>query len=92
MSNTSIKLKLLWKKGKRCAICGKKIKEYEDLTVDHIIPLSKGGVNSLRNCQLAHAACNREKDDYMPDAYEKLLKYNRRRTIKTRILHMFLPW
>lgn len=53
-----------------CAICGrlvdKKLK-YPDLmcaTVDHIIPISKGGHPSdINNLQLAHFRCNRQKSD-----------------------------
>ena len=35
--------------------------------VDHIIPLIKGGADTLDNKQAAHRACNRTKSDTMPD-------------------------
>lgn len=53
-----------------CGICGqpvdKKIKPPHPLspTVDHIIPISKGGnPSALSNLQLAHRCCNRAKAD-----------------------------
>ena len=90
--NNSIKLQLLWKYGNRCAICGKKIRNFSDLTVDHIIPRAKGGKNVLSNCQLAHKSCNASKNDKMPEAYEKLLRYNRRRIVWMRVKRMIVVW
>ena len=53
-----------------CGICGKpvdKTLKYPhplSATVDHIIPLAKGGHPSdLANLQLAHFCCNRQKSD-----------------------------
>lgn len=92
MKNNTIKLQLLWEKGKRCAICGKKIKSFDELTVDHIVPISKGGKRVLENCQLAHKSCNSRKSDTMPDKYEKLLKYNKRRIMLMRIRHAIVVW
>lgn len=59
-----------------CAICGGQC-DYEDYTVrngfkicgdwypsvDHVIPLAKGGKHSWNNVQLAHRRCNWEKSD-----------------------------
>ena len=59
-----------------CSLCGKRC-DYEDYTVtrgvfiagdwypsiDHIIPLAKGGLHSWDNVQLAHRRCNWEKSD-----------------------------
>lgn len=48
----------------RCAICGKFV-PYEEFTIDHIIPLAKGGTNGLDNLQCAHEWCNYIKRDVM---------------------------
>ena len=36
-------------------------------TVDHLIPLNKGGTDTLDNKAAAHRACNRTKSDRQPD-------------------------
>jgi len=43
--------------GEFCVICGRKDK----LTVDHIIPLSKGGSNDNDNFQILCQTCNKRK-------------------------------
>lgn len=43
-----------------CGICGKVI-DKDDVTIDHIIPLCKGGNHVLENVQLAHRICNSRK-------------------------------
>jgi HNH endonuclease len=50
-------------KGK-CAICRKPLKN--DISVDHIVPLSKGGMNWPNNLQVVHRRCNSEKSDIDP--------------------------
>ncbi|WP_280331510.1 HNH endonuclease [Nocardia wallacei] len=37
--------------------------------VDHIIPLSKGGTDTLDNKQAAHRDCNSHKSDKTPDEW-----------------------
>ena len=32
------------------------------LSLDHVIPLSRGGSNHIHNLRLAHACCNEERD------------------------------
>lgn len=52
-----------------CHICGTPIDYDADwlsplsFTVDHIIPLAKGGPDTLDNKAAAHRACNRSKSD-----------------------------
>lgn len=86
------KLQLLWENGKRCAICGRKIKNIDDLTIDHIVPLAKGGKNVAENLQLAHRSCNAAKSDMMPDEYDKLRKHSKRRRAKLKLRRLALFW
>jgi hypothetical protein len=53
--------------GARCRYCGLRQK-LRDMTVDHVVPLSRGGNNALSNLVLACAACNRAKSAHPVDA------------------------
>ena len=44
-----------------CILCNKPIRYYSDLTVDHLLPKSKGGTNDLNNLAPAHYICNQAK-------------------------------
>jgi 5-methylcytosine-specific restriction endonuclease McrA len=52
-----------------CGICGGEIDyalKYPDpmsFVVDHIVPFSKGGVDTIDNKQASHSTCNRAKWD-----------------------------
>ncbi len=50
--------------GWMCQYCGSR----SNLTVDHVIPRSKGGGSSWENIVAACAPCNRRKGDHMPTA------------------------
>lgn len=50
----------VWRRdGGKCAKCGSR----KNLEYDHIIPLSKGGSNTVRNIELLCEECNRKKRD-----------------------------
>ena len=48
-----------------CQYCGAQPGS-EELTVDHVVPRSQGGVSSWENCVLACVACNKRKADRTP--------------------------
>ena len=73
----NITLEELYKRSNgRCALCGE-LCDYNDYyyrgktfiagnnypSIDHIVPLSKGGLHSWENIQLAHRSCNTAKRD-----------------------------
>lgn len=49
-------------------------------TIDHVVPLSKGGSPNIGNLMLVHDACNKAKNDREPTELElrKLAHVNRR--------------
>ena len=77
----------------QCQYCGKQI-DRRDATLDHVIPVSKGGKSIWDNCVTACGPCNSNKGDkvkgwkpkinpYKPDFYElvnkrKKLEFNLR--------------
>lgn len=64
---------IIYNKNKgRCAICGRFV-PFDEFTIDHIIPLSKGGTNELKNLQCTCKVCNLIKQDILPeDLMDKL--------------------
>lgn len=54
-----------------CGICGEPVKLIKKgrmrATIDHIIPLSRGGLHSYANVQIAHWLCNVAKGNKLPD-------------------------
>lgn len=49
-----------------CQYCGKQPGP-EELTIDHVMPRSRGGTSTWTNCLLACVACNKRKADKTPD-------------------------
>lgn len=49
-----------------CQYCGKHIL-YSDLTIDHILPRSRGGKSSWDNCVASCFTCNSNKDNMTPE-------------------------
>lgn len=61
----------------RCCRCGKKLDIYEqDSTIEHIIPISKGGHNDLSNLVVLCVKCNENKNNLVlpPHDYYYYLK------------------
>ena len=52
--------KRMFKKSNICYLCLRSM-TFEEASVDHVIPLSKGGLNHHNNYRLAHERCNQQK-------------------------------
>jgi 5-methylcytosine-specific restriction endonuclease McrA len=68
LSWTDVRIMKVWRDG-RCGICGLRINlslprsAKWAVTIDHIIPESKGGEDEPANWQVAHRRCNSQKGD-----------------------------
>lgn len=51
-----------------CQLCGRKI-AFEDMTVDHIIPISIGGADKMENLQCTCFADNQFKSNILPEQF-----------------------
>jgi 5-methylcytosine-specific restriction endonuclease McrA len=56
-----------------CYYCGKKVAP-EDLTMDHIVPLARGGRSTRGNVAAACKDCNSRKKYLLPVEWEEYLK------------------
>lgn len=55
--------------GNVCYLCNNQIPKLQDITIDHWMPISKGGIDEMSNYRLAHDRCNKLKGDLTPDAF-----------------------
>lgn len=60
--------------GFKCAYCEKVFKA-KDLTIDHIVPRSKGGLTSWTNCITACKKCNSYKADFSIEETKMYLRF-----------------
>lgn len=67
--------KIIYDKAKgRCELCGQKLL-FQDMTLDHIIPLSMGGADEMDNLQSACYVCNQFKSNILPEDFiDKVVK------------------
>ena len=79
----SVKEPLLKETKGRCAHCGASLDRYDNLTVDHVIPLDKGGSNSSDNLTVLCEACNTLKSNMIlpPMNWYPFLSVRRRKTL-----------
>ena len=57
----------------RCYLCGDKI-DFENMTVDHVIPLSRNGMNTKENMRCCCIQCNQMKNNLMPGEFIEKIK------------------
>jgi len=74
--NKGIRAKLFFRDKGLCQICLTPIeihRAYPDplsLSIDHIMPLSRGGTSAMYNLQISHLKCNLEKRDLVSYKYQ----------------------
>ncbi len=56
-----------------CAYCGRRVSPH-DLTMDHIVPLSRGGKTTRNNVAPACKECNNRKKYLLPLEWEEYLE------------------
>jgi 5-methylcytosine-specific restriction endonuclease McrA len=61
-----------------CQYCGAQ-PAMDELTIDHVVPRSKGGVSSWGNCVLACFGCNKRKADRTPQQAGLRLRHTPKR-------------
>jgi len=60
---------LINKYGAICFYCEEPFANMKEITLDHYLPLSKGGISELENYRLAHFRCNQAKNDMTPEEF-----------------------
>ena len=65
---------VLRKTGRRCHICGGKIRTKEGWQADHVLAHSVGGKHTIDNYLPAHKLCNHYRWDYSADEFQYILK------------------
>ena len=80
-----------------CTLCGQRLK-LSNFTLDHVIPLSMGGADNLKNLQASCLACNRFKNNILPSEFNqritKIFLYQMEKkcgnSIRWKIIHRLL--
>jgi len=71
---TCTRANVIWRDQNKCQYCAKE-EESKVLTIDHVLPRSKGGKNTWENLVAACKKCNQKKGDRTPkEANMKLLR------------------
>jgi 5-methylcytosine-specific restriction endonuclease McrA len=60
--------------GIRCYLCGRIDVPLDELRIEHVIPLGRGGTHDLRNLKLACAPCDIAKGSMTAEEYRESLR------------------
>ena len=56
-----------------CHYCGARV-DPKELTLDHLVPISRGGKSTRGNCVAACKECNNKKKELLPMEWEAYIK------------------
>ena len=70
--NPHIKRAIYERQNRLCAYCGD-YRAFRTMTVDHIIPISKGGADEPENMQCVCKKCNGMKSDMLPTEFSRYI-------------------
>ena len=79
-----IRLKAYNQSEGRCVYCGRFV-PFDEMTIDHIVPLSKGGTNYEENLQCCCKECNLMKQDLLEHDFYKKMKKILRHQLKQKV-------
>lgn len=68
-----IRRRLYARQNGKCAYCGQH-RNHKYMSIDHIIPLSKGGTNDVGNLQCVCKKCNGLKEDMLPHEFTMFIR------------------
>lgn len=67
-----------------CCLCGKLIRRVDEYNIEHLQPVSRGGVNDVSNWRVAHKTCNSKKGALTFEEYKLWLSLEAKRNGHTK--------
>lgn len=83
--NKSIKKYVYERDNRVCFFCNKKLK-FRQISIDHYLPLSKGGTDDVFNLVLSCKKCNLEKKDLIIMDYKDIIISNLKKAVEDNIV------
>lgn len=63
-----------------CCLCGNLIKKKQEYNIEHLQPVSRGGLDDVSNWRVAHKECNAKKGALTFDEWKMWLRLEAKRT------------
>jgi 5-methylcytosine-specific restriction endonuclease McrA len=79
-----------------CIYCGREmLQDFDDwmsLEVDHLVPIARGGSDSLDNRVTSCNVCNRLKGSYVPEGHEAMTREEALSVVRSRVMELRRTW